>query len=270
MQGLTHTIVRRWWAVAIVILALAGAMGVTSAIGEATRTAASTDQLPVGSDSAKAAELRDRLPESDGSTAVVLFTRAGGTLSSADVAAIENRARQLPGGGRIPLQRSDDGSAALAVVPVAAESATETSKSVADIRSTAEQGLPDGVTAQVTGPAAIEADLAKVFDGANTRLLIATASVVALLLVITYRSPVLWLVPLVVVGVADRLSAVVATHVLSVFDLVWDESTIGILSVLVFGAGNIGIMQSHGIHLFLETSNADMLVAAARSLVPRP
>ncbi|NUO36552.1 MAG: MMPL family transporter [Dermatophilaceae bacterium] len=234
---MTHTIVRRWWAVAIVILALAGAMGVTSAIGEATRTAASTDQLPVGSDSAKAAELRDRLPESDGSTAVVLFTRAGGTLSSADVAAIENRARQLPGGGRIPLQRSDDGSAALAVVPVAAESATETSKSVADIRSTAEQGLPDGVTAQVTGPAAIEADLAKVFDGANTRLLIATASVVALLLVITYRSPVLWLVPLVVVGVADRLSAVVATHVLSVFDLVWDESTIGILSVLVFGAG---------------------------------
>jgi RND superfamily putative drug exporter len=237
VRGLTDTIVRRWWAIAIVILALAGAMGVTSALGEATRTAASTDQLPVDSDSAKAAQLRERLPEAKGSTAVVLFTREGGRLSTADVAAIETRARELPGGGRIPLQRSDDGSAALAVVPVAAESATDTSKAVADIRSTAKQGLPDGVTAQVTGPAAVQADLAKVFDGANTRLLIATASVVALLLVITYRSPVLWLVPLIVVGVADRLSAVVATHVLSAFGLVWDESTIGILSVLVFGAG---------------------------------
>ena len=40
--------------------------------------------------------------------------------------------------------------------------------------------------------------------------------------------------------------------------------------LLVFGDGNIGIMQSHGIHVFLEASNADMLVAAARSLVPRP
>lgn len=237
MRGLTDTIVRRWWAVAIVILALAGAMGVTSALGEATRTATSADQLPVGSDSAKATELRDRLPQAKGSTAVVLFTREGGTLSAADLAAVESRARELPGGGRIPLQRSDDRSAALAVVPVAAESATDTSKAVAEIRATAKKDLPEGVTAQVTGPAAVQADLAKVFDGANTRLLLATASVVALLLVITYRSPVLWLVPLIVVGVADRLAAVVATHVLSAFGLVWDESTIGILSVLVFGVG---------------------------------
>jgi RND superfamily putative drug exporter len=237
VRGLTNTIVRRWWAITIVILALAGAMGVTSALGEASRTAASTDQLPVGSDSAEAATLRERLPEAEGSTAVVLFTREGAALSAADITAVETRARELPGGGRIPLQRSEDGTAALAVVPVAAESATDTSKAVAEIRASARQGLPPGVTAQVTGPAAVQADLAKVFDGANTRLLVATASVVALLLVITYRSPVLWLVPLTVVGVADRLSAVVATHVLSAFDLVWDESTIGILSVLVFGAG---------------------------------
>ena len=71
----------------------------------------------------------------------------------------------------------------------------------------------------------------------NVRLLAATASVVAVLLVITYRSPVLWLVPLIVVGVADRLAAVLATHTLAAFDVAWDESTIGILSVLVFGAG---------------------------------
>ena len=47
----------------------------------------------------------------------------------------------------------------------------------------------------MTGPAGIEADLAAVFEGANVRLLAVTALVVAVLLVVTYRSPVLWVVP---------------------------------------------------------------------------
>ena len=58
-----------------------------------------------------------------------------------------------------------------------------------------------------------------------------------ILLIITYRSPVLWLVPLTVVGIADRLAAIVSTNVLEAVDVAWDESTVGILSVLVFGAG---------------------------------
>ena len=36
---------------------------------------------------------------------------------------------------------------------------------------------------------------------------------------------------------ADRLAAVLATQTLAVIDIPWDESTVGILSVLVFGAG---------------------------------
>ncbi|WP_229674952.1 MMPL family transporter [Terrabacter tumescens] len=234
---MTDRITRKWWAVAIVVLALAGAMGVVSAVGEAQRTASSADALPIGSDSAAATQLRDRLPESEGSTAVVVFSKASGTLSPADVTAIEDRVAQLPGAGRAPVQRSEDGTAVLAVVPVDATDATATADLVADIRTTVKTDLPAGVTAQVTGPAAVQADLAAVFAGANTRLLIATASVVALLLVLTYRSPILWIFPLVVVGVADRLAAVLATHTLAAFSVTWDESTIGILSVLVFGAG---------------------------------
>ena len=89
----------------------------------------------------------------------------------------------------------------------------------------------------MTGPAAIQADIGQVFDGADIRLLAATAAVVAILLIITYRSPVLWLVPLTVVGIADRLAAIVSTNVLEAVNVAWDESTVGILSVLVFGAG---------------------------------
>ena len=237
MRTVSDRITRKWWAVAIVLLALAGALGVVGGVGEASRTASSTDALPVGSDSAAATALRDRLPQAEGSTAVVVFSRASGQLAPADQSAIQARLAALPDAGRAPLQRSEDGTAALAIVPVDAQDATGTAKRVAEIRSAVKADLPDGLTAQVTGPAAVQADLAAVFEGANTRLLIATASVVALLLVLTYRSPVLWILPLLVVGVADRLAAVLATHTLAAFSIVWDESTIGILSVLVFGAG---------------------------------
>ena len=45
--------------------------------------------------------------------------------------------------------------------------------------------------------------------GANITLLAVTGAVVALLLIVTYRSPVLWLVPLLVIAFADRVAAVI-------------------------------------------------------------
>ena len=237
MRTVSDRITRKWWAVAIVLLGFAGALGAVAFLGEATRTAAATDSLPLGSDGAVAVELREQLPEADASSALVLFSRDDGMLSAADLEAIQARVGQLPGAGQIPAQRSDDGTAAIVVVPVAAADATGAADEVRQLRTVAKTGLPDGLVAQVTGPAAVEADLAAVFEGANTRLLFATASVVAILLVLTYRSPVLWVLPLLVVAVADRLAAVLATQALDAVSVVWDESTIGILSVLVFGAG---------------------------------
>jgi len=61
--------------------------------------------------------------------------------------------------------------------------------------------------------------------------------VVAVLLLVTYRSPWLWLVPLTVVGLADGLAGVVASRVAAAAGIALDASVTGILSVLVFGAG---------------------------------
>ena len=132
---------------------------------------------------------------------------------------------------------SKDGKAAISILTVDATGATETADAVEALRTELDDAVPDGIEAQVTGPAAIQADLAAVFDGADFRLLAATASVVAILLVITYRSPILWVVPLVVVGIADQVASVLATQTLALLSVPWDESTTGILSVLVFGAG---------------------------------
>ena len=166
--------------------------------------------------------------------AIVLFSSER-KLSPDALRTLRDKAAGL--GSDVRLVPAGDGTAALAVVPVESSTATDNAEKVADLRDTVRADLPDGVTAEVTGPAAVVADLAAVFDGANTRLLLVTASVVALLLVLTHRSPILWLIPLTVVGVADRLAAVVATQVMAAIGVAWDESTIGILSVLVFGAG---------------------------------
>ncbi|MBS45833.1 MAG: hypothetical protein CMH83_22200 [Nocardioides sp.] len=218
-------------------------------LGEGERDPSSTDALPAGYDSTAAVELADRLPTDDASTAVVLLTSEE-SLTEQDVDALSTLLTDLgalptgPGGpdssggsGSAVLQVSDDGTAALAVVPVEAATSTENADAVTALREALADGVPAGVTAAVTGPAGIQADLAAVFEGADLRLLGATAAVVAVLLVITYRSPVLWLVPLTVVAVADRLAAVLATQVLELVSVPWDESTVGILSVLVFGAG---------------------------------
>ncbi len=161
-------------------------------------------------------------------------------LDDEQVAAITEQATGLlPEGAQQgpPLVVAEDGTAAFTVVPVTSTSNTDNIDQVEELRTELRADTPEGVEVQVTGPAGIQADIGQVFDGANMRLLLATAGVVALLLIITYRSPVLWLVPLAVVGIADRLAAILATNVLEVTGVAWDESTIGILSVLVFGAG---------------------------------
>lgn len=236
MRQLASLVTSRLGAIVTVLIFFALSAVLLAGVGQAERDPAATDALARGAESTKAELLAERLPDQQESTAVVLFTKDNGDLSPADLATLTQKAMAQPG-VKAPAIPSRDGSAALVVVPIDAEDATTTAAAVRDLRAHMKRDLPVGVSSQVTGPAAIQADLAAVFEGANTRLLAATAGVVAVLLVITYRSPVLFLIPLTVVGLGDQVAAVVATRVLSATGTAWDESTIGILSVLVFGAG---------------------------------
>jgi putative drug exporter of the RND superfamily len=109
-----------------------------------------------------------------------------------------------------PPQLAPDGTVAVLAVPLRTDpdpdKAQATVDAVKQVRAAAGQGLPDGVRAQVTGGPAFTADLNAVFDGADNRLLLVTVLVVAVLLLVTYRSPVLWIVPLVVVATAEQVT----------------------------------------------------------------
>ena len=93
-----------------------------------------------------------------------------------------------------------------------------------------------GLEVRVTGEAAIQADLLGAFSGASTLLLVATAGLVVLLLAATYRSPVLWVVPVACVGIAEALAQAVIYGLGRAGVAVNGQST-ALVTVIVFGAG---------------------------------
>ena len=95
----------------------------------------------------------------------------------------------------------------------------------------------DTLQINVTGPGGFLADLIKVFGAIDGALLLATAVVVAIILIFVYRSPVLWLIPLISAGFALAVASGIV-YVLADNDvLVLNGQSQGILTVLVFGAG---------------------------------
>ena len=89
----------------------------------------------------------------------------------------------------------------------------------------------------VAGPAASAADQIKIFKGIDSTLLYATLAVVIVLLLLTYRSPVLWLLPILSAGVALTVAQAVIYLLAQHADLTVNGQSEGILVVLVFGAG---------------------------------
>ena len=235
---------RRSWVVALFVVLTGGAlMGLVADNGSAEQ---SPVVLPASAESARVTELLKGFPGGDQAPVILLFTRTdGGPLSPEDLAAATAArdravsAAATPGQSfPIPPMPSADGEAALAPVPLSAGlTGFGLTDTVKELRTAARDGLPDGLRVNVTGGPAFGADIANSFSGANFTLLAVTVGVVALLLIATYRSPVLWLVPLLVIAFADRVAAVTGAAVAQLTGFGGDGSTSGITSVLVFGAG---------------------------------
>ena len=95
---------------------------------------------------------------------------------------------------------------------------------------------PGGLEAKITGGAGFSADAIEVFEGINSTLLLAALSLVIFLLIVIYRSPMFWLVPLVAVMFAETLSRSLG-YGLSELGVTINGQSSSIMSVLVLGAG---------------------------------
>ncbi len=242
MAGLLRfiTSAKTSWIVLVLAALAAGALFALAG-GEESETAPGVG-LPDSAESVQVDALREEFPSADGTSALLVFASDDGELSAETLAAIDAKAfgelAELSSDGFVPpAQVSEDGTVALLVVPLdPLDDVGEQSERAQELRDAASADLDD-VRVYLTGAEGFEVDIAAVFAGADFTLLLTTVIVVAILLLVTYRSPWLWLVPLVVIGIADALAGIVARQVAAAVGVQLDASITGILSVLVFGAG---------------------------------
>jgi RND superfamily putative drug exporter len=199
------------------------------------------------------------MPGSGGTAAVVVLATSSGEFTDEDIVWLQGEFDpmiQMPAGGVNelftefsnvevmgdlfvpPATISEDNTTAVLTIPMdEIDDVDEQAERIAEIRALIAEDAPPGINAFVTGPEGFQVDLAGVFAGADFTLLLATVLIVIFLLLVTYRSPILWIVPLLVVGTADLMAGQIGRNVAAFFDITADGSITGILSVLVFGAG---------------------------------
>lgn len=198
------------------------------------------DYLPDGADSTQVARVQDELPGGESTDLVVVYHRDGG-LTAADR---ETAAAQIAGVERefelsgVPRGvASADGSTLMYPVSSTEPGQDEEAQLafVDGVRKTV--GGTGGLSAEVGGPGAVGADMDEVFETIDGTLLTATLGVVTVLLVLIYRSPFLWLVPLAVAGAATVLAMAAAYGTHELFGITITGQSGGIMTVLVLGAG---------------------------------
>src|SRR6202021_1515045 len=90
----------------------------------------------------------------------------------------------------------------------------------------------DGLSVYIGGPAASANEQLKSFKGIDSTLLYSALGVVIVLLLLTYRSPVLWLLPIISAGVALAVSEAVIYLLVQHANLTVNGQSGGILVVL--------------------------------------
>lgn len=244
MSGFSRFIVGRKKSplIAVFSILISGALLGVSGYESSTATG-STDQLPDNKQSTRAVEIQQSFPGDALNPAVILFEKVDQTnLTENDIKSISlatSKLASIADGEIAPApQVAQSRKSAIYILPLQATSnADAVADTLDDARTILSQALPAEIVVSFTGGAGFQADVSRVFDGANVKLLGTTAAVVAILLLFTYRSPWLWIIPLVVVGLADRLAVVGAIEASKVLGIPVDDAGTGILSVLVFGAG---------------------------------
>ncbi len=194
--------------------------------------------LPHSAESTKVLDLQKaHFPNGNSLDGVVVYERDAG-LTASDKAFIEQQRAMAANATGVVGQPSQafsaDGKAAEFVVTFDAKDSKAFVTNVGALRDKLHG--ENGLSEYLTGPAGVQTDSNNVFNGIDGTLLYATVLVVVVVLLFTYRSPVLWLIP--VIGAATALElAQAAVYGLAKAGLTVNGLSAGILLVLVFGAG---------------------------------
>ncbi len=214
--------------------------------------------------------------------AIVVLAREHG-LTAADIAAATSARTAVarlvghvdgldaPG----PEQRSADGEAVEFSAGITAPTASAQSADVTAVQAIRQavagpaSRIRDGLQVAVAGPAAVNADT-NVSSGAVNALLITAIGIIAIILLIAYRSPLLWLPPLIGAILALDVGKA-AAHGLANAGLTVSGLSVDILTVLVLGAASdyaLLLVHRYREELRGHAAKEDAMVAALRRTLP--
>lgn len=238
------------WIVLLAVVLIAGGLGSFAGKLIDVQNNETESWLPESAESTKAFEELEAFQDPyDVGTTVVYYRSSG--LSEADLTAIEEDATEIAAiDGVSNVLSPATAQAAGSVVPFVSEDGQ-----VAKLEFTVNYGdklweeLPDlkpeiddiiaidGVESYLAGAGGQNADAATIFTSGDSKLLLITLSVVILILLVTYRSPLLWLLP-IISAVVGLVSAMGLLYFLAKnTGLTVNGQTQFILTVLLIGAG---------------------------------
>ncbi|MBO2455937.1 MMPL family transporter [Actinomadura barringtoniae] len=243
----------KWIVLAVWVVLLMVAFPLAGKLTGAQKNDASS-WLPKSADSTQVVKQSQKFVPPDTFPAVVVYHRDGAPVTAADEAKAaadaqrfktvtdhpknKDKAPKQIVSSVVPPQKAGDGKAIQTIinVHVGADGWNTLAPADKDFRAIAQNG-GNGLKAHVTGPAGYAGDFAHVFADFDKTLLFITAGIVIIILLITYRSPILWLVPLICVSVALFVAQAVIYVLAKNAGLTVNGQSAFILTVLVFGAG---------------------------------
>jgi RND superfamily putative drug exporter len=232
----------KWLVVAfwIVVLVVAGPLA-----GKLTGVQKNdaVEWLPQSAESTKVFKLSQQFGTADEAPAVVVYERRGGITPADRAAVTADKAAFTQIDGVVdekvvgPITAKDNQALELLVpIKMGAKGWDALTSAVSDMNTQAAPRAA-GLSMHIAGPAGMAAAFGEAFKGIDGTLLFSALGVVSIILLLTYRSPILWLFPVIAAGAAlgsaEGLIYLLVQHA----GLTVNAQSAGVLTVLVFGAG---------------------------------
>ena len=247
--------VTKWVVLVVWLLIAVGSAGFATKLTDVQNNEASS-WLPESAESTRALDELTSFTDPNAIPTLVVYQRPGG-LTKADRAAIEEDAAAFadldgiaaPTEGRLPPVVSPATAAELGFPAISQDGEVAQTQVTFDLGSEGWNKMPDvadelrdiatldGGTVYIAGAGGQAADAAEAFGGIDSTLLFSTLGVVIVILLFTYRSPILWLLPILCSGVALFASQALIYFLAKYADLTVNGQSQAILTILVIGAG---------------------------------
>ncbi|HYJ27990.1 MAG TPA: MMPL family transporter [Nocardioides sp.] len=244
------------WIVLVAALVVTGIMAMFSAELTSVQNNEASSWLPESAESTQVLEELSETVDPNDIPTLVVYQRDGG-LTEDDLAQIEADGAEIgeidgvteqgvltpaaaqaaaAEGAPVPTLVSDDGEVAYLyfVLNFGTDGWNAIPDAADEIRDIA---TLDGGEVHLAGYGGQAADSAEAFEGIDTNLIFATLAVVIVILLFTYRSPILWLLPIICAVSANFIATGLVYLLAKYADLTVNGQSQAILSILVIGAG---------------------------------